>query len=113
MAQLDSLVNPLIKMMNKTLIEPHGGKLVNCYLLSKEREIVLENAHTLPRLILSQRNLADLECIVTGVYSPLDGFIGEQDYYTIIKDMRLSSGFAWSIPVTLQIPELVADNYKL
>ncbi|WP_220186675.1 sulfate adenylyltransferase [Nostoc sp. ATCC 53789] len=100
-------------MMNKTLIEPHGGKLVDCYLPSKEREIALENAHTLPRLILSQRNLADLECIVTGVYSPLDGFVGEQDYYTIIKDMRLSSGFAWSIPVTLQIPELVADNYKL
>ncbi|QHG21132.1 sulfate adenylyltransferase [Nostoc sp. ATCC 53789] len=99
--------------MNKTLIEPHGGKLVDCYLPSKEREIALENAHTLPRLILSQRNLADLECIVTGVYSPLDGFVGEQDYYTIIKDMRLSSGFAWSIPVTLQIPELVADNYKL
>ncbi|MHC5779916.1 sulfate adenylyltransferase [Nostoc sp.] len=100
-------------MMNKTLIEPHGGKLVDCYLYGKEGEIALENAHSLPRLILSDRNLADLECIVTGVYSPLDGFVSEQDYHTIVKDMRLSSGLAWSIPVTLQIPELIADNYKL
>lgn len=99
--------------MNKTLIEPHGGQLVDCYLRGKEGEIALENAHTLSRLILSHRNIADLECIVTGVYSPLDGFVGEQDYYTIIKDMRLSSGLAWSIPVTLQISELVADKYKL
>ncbi|WP_438822923.1 sulfate adenylyltransferase [Nostoc favosum] len=100
-------------MMNKTLIEPHGGKLVDCYLYGKEGEIALENAHSLPRLILSDRNLADLECIVTGVYSPLDGFVGEQEYHTIVKDMRLSSGLAWSIPVTLQIPESIADNYKL
>jgi sulfate adenylyltransferase len=101
------------EIRNKTLIEPHGGKLVECYLLGKEREIALENAHALPRLILSNRNLADLECIVTGVYSPLDGFVGEQDYYTIVKDMRLGCGLAWSIPVTLQIPEFVCDNYKL
>ncbi|WP_347242459.1 sulfate adenylyltransferase [Nostoc sp. FACHB-888] len=100
-------------MMNKTLIEPHGGKLVDCYLYGKEGEIALENAHSLPRLILSERNLADLECIVTGVYSPLDGFVGEREYHTIVKDMRLSSGLAWSIPVTLQIPESIADNYKL
>lgn len=100
-------------MMNKTLIEPHGGKLVDCYLNAKESEVALERAHSLPHLILSDRNLADLECIVTGVYSPLDGFVSEQDYHTIVKDMRLSSGLAWSIPVTLQIPELIADNYKL
>jgi sulfate adenylyltransferase len=100
-------------MMNKTLIQPHGGKLINCYLHGKERDIVLENAHALPRLILSNRNLADLECIATGVYSPLDGFVSEQDYYSIIKDMRLSNGLAWSIPVTLQIPEFISDNYHL
>ncbi|TBR56873.1 sulfate adenylyltransferase [Westiellopsis prolifica IICB1] len=100
-------------MINKTLIQPHGGKLVDCYLHSKEGDITLENAHALPRLILSKRNLADLECIATGVYSPLDGFVGEQDYYTIVKDMRLSSGLAWSVPVTLQIPEFVSDDYKL
>lgn len=100
-------------MINHTLIEPHGGKLVDCYLLGKDRETVIERIQTLPRLILSQRNLADLECIATGVYSPLDGFVDENDYHTIINDMRLSNGLAWSIPVTLQIHELIADNYKL
>ena len=101
------------QMMNKTLIQPHGGKLIDCYLRGKEGEIALENAHALPRLILSHRNLADLECIATGVYSPLNGFVGEQDYDSIVKDMRLSNGLAWSIPVTLQIQELISDNYQL
>jgi sulfate adenylyltransferase len=95
------------------LIQPHGGQLINCYLHAKQREITLERAYSLPRLILSARNLADLECIATGVYSPLNGFVSEQDYDSIVKNMRLSNGLAWTIPVTLQIPEFISDNYQL
>ena len=64
-------------------------------------------------LTLSERNLADLECLATGVYSPLEGFVGEEDYASIVNDMRLSSGPAWSIPITLQVPEAGADKYRL
>ncbi|MEM7581173.1 MAG: sulfate adenylyltransferase, partial [Cyanobacteria bacterium P01_A01_bin.80] len=48
-----------------------------------------------------------------GVYSPLEGFVNEQEYNSIVKDMRLPNGLAWSIPVTLQIPESEAEQYKL
>ncbi|GAB4177328.1 MAG: sulfate adenylyltransferase [Coleofasciculaceae cyanobacterium] len=99
--------------MDRTLIQPHGGKLVNRSLQGVERQIAFENAHALPRLTLSQRNLADLECIVTGVYSPLEGFVDEQEYYNIINHMRLSNGLAWSIPVTLQVREAGSQKYKL
>ncbi|MEM9926798.1 MAG: sulfate adenylyltransferase [Cyanobacteria bacterium P01_D01_bin.50] len=97
----------------KGLIQPHGGKLINCYLSENERKETLLRASNLPRLTLSIRNIADLECIATGVYSPLEGFVNEQEYNSIVKDMRLSNGLAWSIPVTLQIPESVAEQYKL
>ena len=97
----------------KTLIQPHGGKLVNCYLSEQERKETLLRAINLPRLTLSIRNIADLECIATGVYSPLNGFVNEQEYNSIVKDMRLPNGLAWSIPVTLQIPESEAEQYKL
>ncbi|MEM1391945.1 MAG: sulfate adenylyltransferase [Cyanobacteria bacterium P01_H01_bin.150] len=97
----------------KALIQPHGGKLINCLLSEKESKQTLSRALNLPRLILSNRNIADLECIATGVYSPLEGFVNEQEYNSIVKDMRLPNGLAWSIPVTLQIPESEAEQYKL
>ncbi len=97
----------------KTLIQPHGGKLINCYLSEQEQKDTLLRAINLPRLILSIRNIADLECIATGVYSPLNGFVNEQEYNSIVRDMRLPNGLAWSIPVTLQIPESEAEQYKL
>ncbi len=97
----------------EALIQPHGGKLINCRLQGEVGEETLSRAKNLPILTLSTRNLADLECIATGVYSPLNGFVEEQEYNSIVKDMRLSNGLAWSIPVTLQIPESVADTYKL
>ena len=97
----------------KALIQPHGGKLVNRLLSAQESKQILGKALNLPRLTLSIRNIADLECIATGVYSPLEGFVNEEEYTSIVKDMRLTSGIAWSIPVTLQIPESVAEQYKL
>lgn len=97
----------------KALIQPHGGKLINCYLSEQEQKDTLLSAINLPRLTLSIRNIADLECIATGVYSPLNGFVNEQEYNSIVKDMRLPNGLAWSIPVTLQIPESEAEQYKL
>lgn len=99
--------------MHKTLIQPHGGTLVDHSLRGYERQTAFENAHALPSLTLSKRNLADLECIATGVYSPLKGFVNEEDYYNIVNDMHLSSGLAWTIPVALQIPEVVSEKYKL
>ena len=89
----------------KTLINPHGGELVERTLPENERPDALERARSLPSFTLSQRNLADLRCIATGVYSPLTGFVSEEDYYTVVNDMRLSSGLAWSIPITLQVAD--------
>ncbi len=97
----------------KSLIQPHGGKLIDCFLSEKESKQTITKALNLPRLTLSDRNIADLECIATGVYSPLEGFVNEQEYNSIVKDMRLTSGIAWSIPVTLQVAESVAKQYQL
>ncbi|MEA5596736.1 sulfate adenylyltransferase [Rivularia sp. UHCC 0363] len=97
----------------KTLIQPHGGRLIDCHLSEKDRKETFLKASNLPFLTLSTRNLADLECIATGVYSPLEGFVNEQEYNSIVKDMRLTNGLAWSIPVTLQVSESIAKQYKL
>lgn len=99
--------------MSTSLIAPHGGALVDRVLRGAERQRAFENAHALPRLTLSERALADLECIATGVYSPLEGFVGEADYQSVVDTMHLQSGAAWSIPVTLQVPEAGSEKYRL
>ncbi|PYE56601.1 sulfate adenylyltransferase [Deinococcus yavapaiensis] len=66
----------------------------------------------LPRLELGARNLADLELIATGVYSPLTGFMGEADYLGVIERMRLASGVPWSVPITLGVNREDARRYR-
>ena len=99
--------------MSVGLIEPHGKQLINRSLEGNERQDLFEQAHALPRITLSTRNIADLQCIATGIYSPLEGFVNEAEYKSIVDTMRLSSGLAWSIPVTLQIPEAEAEKCRL
>ncbi len=99
--------------MIKTLIQPHGSKLIDRYLTGSKAEFIGSAAPSLPKFPLSARNLADLECIATGVYSPLTGFVTESEYESIVENLRLPNGLAWSIPVTLQMPAAEAEKYPL
>ena len=97
--------------MAKPLITPHGGTLVDRVLTGNERDDAVKRAQNLPQLELSERNLADLECLATGIYSPLEGFVSEANYTSIVDTMRLSNGTVWSIPITLQVKEAAAEQY--
>ncbi|MCH7923438.1 MAG: sulfate adenylyltransferase, partial [Nitrospinae bacterium] len=83
------------------LIAPHGGKLINRVLEADESAAAEERAADLPQVALNARAISDLELIATGAFSPLEGFMGRQDYQGVIKDMRLSNGLPWSLPITL------------
>ncbi len=96
------------------LIAPHGGKLVDLYIVDEEeRYNLVEKAKTLIKRELTERELADLECIATGIYSPLKGFAGEEDYNSILKDMKLVDGTLWPIPITLQVDDEFASKLKV
>ena len=95
------------------LISPHGGLLINRARAGKEREELLREARALPAIELGERALADLECIASGVYSPLQGFMGEADYLRTLGEMRLASGLPWAIPVTLGVDRQFAARLRL
>ncbi|MCU1750201.1 bifunctional sulfate adenylyltransferase/adenylylsulfate kinase [Pseudomonas sp. 6D_7.1_Bac1] len=68
---------------------------------------------SLPFWILSARQLCDLELILNGAFSPLTGFLGEDDYACVVRHMRLTSGALWPIPITLDIPQTLALELTL
>jgi sulfate adenylyltransferase len=79
-------------------IAPHGGVLVD------RLDDTLDEGGGRPRVTLSARQQADLDLIAVGAMSPLDGFMDRAAYESVITDMRLPSGLAWSVPVTLAVP---------
>ena len=92
--------------MSKTLtklISPCGGSLVDLTIPSEELPQALDQAKRLPSVRLSERALCDLELLATGAFSPLDRFMGMEDYHRVVSEMRLSGGQLFPIPVTLPI----------
>ncbi|KKN16475.1 hypothetical protein LCGC14_0975490 [marine sediment metagenome] len=85
---------------------PHGGKLVNREPAGREREVLEHKIKSVKDSIkLDDRQMADLDLIAVGAFSPLEGFIGKADYDSVLQNMRLSSGLPFSIPITLAVEE--------
>ncbi len=83
------------------MIEPHGRKLIDRIIKGKEREELLNRAKSLKTLRLNAREVSDLEMIGIGAFSPLEGFLIEEDYKSVVDGLRLKNGLVWSIPITL------------
>ncbi|MDT3428526.1 sulfate adenylyltransferase [Paenibacillus forsythiae] len=86
-----------------TAILPHGGTLINRIAEGKERERLLQEAAEFKRIAINTWTISDLDLIGVGAFSPLTGFLNEEDYHSVVKNMRLASGTVWSIPVTLSL----------
>jgi len=92
------------------LIAPHGGELVLNMASDAERAELQERAHNLPHIEVGSRQLADLEMLAIGAYSPLMGFMNQADYLSVVNNMHLSNDLPWSIPITLSTsPEQAAS----
>ena len=88
-----------------SLIEPHGGKLVNRIVDVNKAKALLAEVKGLPAVRLSPREQCDLEMIAIGAFSPLTGFVGEEEFFTICNDLRLPNGLPWPIPITCCVTE--------
>ncbi len=80
-----------------------------------QREAALEEAARLPRLEVGPREQSDLYLLGSGGFAPLEGFMGEADYRSVVADGRLASSAPFTIPVTLRVGEEVppADRVAL
>jgi sulfate adenylyltransferase len=92
-------------MPDHQTIAPHGGTLVDLLVPREQRDRARTEADHLPKLVVGERELSDLEMLAVGALSPLTGFVGEADYLSVLDAMHLSNGLVWSIPVTLSLTD--------
>ncbi len=85
--------------------EPHGGELKDLYLSSDDAKQEKSKAKDYPSWDLTPRQVCDLELLLNGAFSPLEGFLNKDDYDSVVKTMRLVSGILWPIPITLDVSE--------
>ena len=94
-----------------TLVPPHGGSSLKPLLLpTTERADEIKRSENLTKVPLSSREVSDLFMLAMGAYTPLDGFMGEQDWRRCCTDMAISTGIFWPIPITLSCDEEIANT---
>jgi sulfate adenylyltransferase len=94
-------------MINKSIPAPHGKKLIDRFVVSDKKNI--DGIYTLQ---VSSELRNDIENIADGIFSPLEGFVGADDFQSIIKTGRLKNGLAWTVPIILDVNEQEADRVK-
>ncbi|KAJ9328302.1 hypothetical protein DTO027B5_1797 [Paecilomyces variotii] len=93
---------------------PHGGVLKDLLARDAPRhDQLVAEAEKLPAITLTERQLCDLELIMNGGFSPLEGFMTEKDYDGVVEKERLADGNVFSMPITLDVSKQVISDAGL
>ncbi len=96
--------------MTSRLAPPHGNRLA--LLMASPARVAELSAHAkeMASWSLAPRQLADLDLLVSGAFSPLRGFMGAAEAESVRRDLRLGDGTFWPVPVTLEVTEDAAKR---
>jgi sulfate adenylyltransferase len=86
---------------------PHGGTLI------QKLSLGANVSHIEKEIELDAISLSDLELIAIGGYSPIEGFLSQEDYESVVENMKLKNGSVWSIPITLPVTEEKASTLTI
>ena len=93
------------------LVPPHSSETVKPLLLPEtERAAERKRAENLRKIPLDSRAVSDVFMLAMGAYTPLDGFMGHDDWHGSCHEMKLTSGVFWPIPITLPVEQDLADS---
>src|SRR5277367_2713786 len=91
---------------------PHGGTLINLLVDEDKRGELRAASKGWPSWELTTRQLCDVELLINGAFSPLQGFMGQGDYESVCSSMRLQNGLIWPMPVVLDLPAEFAKKLQ-
>ncbi len=92
--------------------EPYGGKLVDTLMNPREAEKRILEATEMPSISPPVDQVYDADKIGIGAYSPLDGFMGQDDFESVVNRNRLKNDLPWTIPIVLT-PNSKADKQTM
>ena len=90
----------------ETAIKPHGSK----GLVDRTSERTVDG--DMYSAVIPADLANDVENIADGIFSPLEGFLGQEDVVSVAKNGRLADGTAWTIPIVLDVTEETAASMK-
>ncbi len=96
------------------LVNPHGKekKLKPLLLVGKELEEEKAKAKTLTQVRITSRETGDLIMLGIGGFTPLDGFMGYDDWKGVCTNYKMADGTFWPIPITVSTTQGQADSIK-
>lgn len=101
-------------MSEGKLINPHGSDELKVLLLSgDEKNSELERAKSMKTVDITSRESGDLIMLGIGGFTPLDGFMGQDDWKSVTSDMQMSDGTFWPIPITLSVTQDDAESIEI
>src|SRR3989338_11279181 len=97
------------------LVNPHGKekKLKPLLLAGKQLQEEKQKAKELPKVMMRSRETSDLIMLGIGAFTPLEGFMGYDDWSGVCDELRMADGVFWPIPITLSVTEEHADGLRV
>ena len=84
--------------------KPHGGNLINRFLNT--------DPSGLSSISISEDLANDVENIADGIFSPLEGFLSQQDFENVVEKGRLANDIPWTIPIILDVNDETGKKIK-
>ncbi len=93
------------------LVQPHGSTELKPLLLAgAEGQDEIKRAGSLPKVVMTSRETSDLIMMGIGAFTPLEGFMGKDDWKGVCLEYKTASGLFWPIPITLSTSEDIAAS---
>src|SRR5262249_34877957 len=96
--------------LSSHLIPPYGGELVDLLVGEARAAKLKHHSREWPSWDLTERQLCDLELLVSGGVSAPRGVLGRADHAGVRDDMRLEDGTLWPIPIVLDVTDDLAGR---
>ena len=95
------------------MIKPHGGSLINKELPNMEKKRISEQIDEFEKIQVNPQTVKVIKNIAYGVFSPLEGFMNENNYKYVLEHMYLENNVAWPFPIVLDVSENKAKTFVL
>jgi len=95
------------------MIQPHGGTLINKDLPEIEKQKILGEIDEYEKIKVGAETRKVIKNIAYGVFSPLEGFMNENDTLNVLEHMYLESNIAWPFPIALDVSNDELKNINI